>query len=199
MQLQHSADSTLPTEVGMIVKKPPLATLSVLALTGIITGLQFAYPQVLTSLERSPSALAQHEYWRLISPLVVHAEGWPQIAFNFTAILIVGTIVERMLGPWRWLLVYFTCGFIGEIAGYAWKPHGAGASVAGAGLLGALGVWLLYLGARKKLRAYFGGAFILVGALALTGMRDLHGPPILAGAALGFFFLRTAKRNAEGR
>ena len=56
---------------------------------------------------------------------------------------IVGCIVERIYGPWRWLLFYLAAGLTGEIAGYAWQPQGAGASVAGAGLLGALLTWLV--------------------------------------------------------
>jgi len=97
-------------------------TLAVLLLTGILTSLQFYLPSVLPVLERTPTALQNHEWWRLITPLLVHPEGWRQIAFNFPAILVVGTCVERILEGWRWRVLYFLCGFIGETAGYAWKP-----------------------------------------------------------------------------
>jgi rhomboid protease GluP len=162
----------------------PVATISVLMITGVITSLQFVVPRLLPLLERTPTALAQHEWWRLVTPLFVHSDGWRQIAFNFPAILVVGILAERAWGSRRWLTIYFVCGLIGEIAGYAWKPFGAGASVAGAGLLGSLAAWLL--DRRRAVQARIGGAVILLGATLLVFFRDLHGPPILAGALLGF-------------
>jgi rhomboid protease GluP len=158
----------------------PVATVSVLAVTGVITALQYVCPRLLPLLERSPSALTQHEWWRLVTPIFVHSEGVRQIAFNFPAIFIVGTLVERAFGHVRWILIYFSCGLVGEVAGYAWQPSGAGASVAGAGLLGSLALWLLQNG--NAVQARFGGGIILIGALILVYFRDIHGPPILSGA-----------------
>lgn len=122
-------------------KQYPVATMIVLVATGVLTSLQFTYPEIVSLLERTPVGISQNQWWRLITPLFVHPEGWRQIAFNFPSILVVGVLVERIFGSWRWLMLYFVSGFIGELAGYAWKPVGAGASVAGAGLLGALGIW----------------------------------------------------------
>jgi rhomboid protease GluP len=172
------------------MNKPPLATLIVLAITGLTTSLQLVSPRILALLERVPGALARHQWWRLVTPLFVHADGFRQIAFNFTAILIVGVIVERIFGSRLWLLIYFVSGIVGEIAGLAWQPQGAGASVAGAGLLGALAAWLLLI--NKRPQAIFGAAVILLGAIALTATRDLHGPPILTGAcsAAAWFWRR---------
>jgi len=175
-------------------KQYPVTTTSVLAATGVLTGLQFAFPEILSVLERTPSAIRKHQWWRLITPLFVHPEGWRQIAFNFTAILVVGVLVERLFGSWRWLVLYFVSGISGEIAGYAWQPMGAGASVAGAGLLGALAVWLML--ENRSPKAATGGAFILVGAAILTFARDLHGPPIMIGACMGWAMLRA--RTAKG-
>jgi rhomboid protease GluP len=169
-------------------RRVPVATLTLLAVTGLFTGLQFVFPAILTALRRNPDALHAGEWWRMITPLFVHAEGWPQILFNFTAIAIVGAIVERIYGSRLWLFFYFAGGLTGEIAGYAWKPHGAGASVGGAGLLGALTAWLL---SRKvPLQPRIGGGILLAGALALTVFRDLHGPPILLGVGLAALVLQ---------
>lgn len=164
--------------------KRPIATVSVLTVTGIVTILQYVFPPLLPLLERTPSALAQHQWWRLVTPLFAHSEGLRQIAFNFPAILIVGIFVERRFGHLRWTLIYFTCGLVGEVAAYAWQPWGAGASVAGAGLLGSLALWLLNDG--KVIQAQVGGGVILIGAVVLVYFRDIHGPPILAGALIAF-------------
>jgi|GEM_PF-1756243 len=163
--------------------KIPLATLCVLAVTGVMTGMQFVFPQVLPALERTPTALADHQWWRLISPLLVHSDGWRQIAFNFPAILGVGFFFESIYGSRPLLPVYLVCGFAGEICGYMWQPHGAGASIAGAELLGAVAFWLV--GRNPTLQAKFGGVGILAGSLALAFIRNIHGPPVLLGACLG--------------
>jgi rhomboid protease GluP len=168
-------------------RKFPLATVVLLSITGTLTGLQFVFLPLLTSLRRVPNELTEHQYWRLLTSLFVHNGGLKQIAFNFIAIVIVGTIVERIFGTGRWLILYFAGGFIGQIAGLYWKPLGAGASVAGAGLLGALAIWMTI---HPLWRARIGGAVIICGACALVYFHDIHGPPVLTGAAIAFFAFR---------
>ena len=168
-------------------KRFPTATIVVLCITGTLTGLQFVFPSLLTSLRRVPNELTEHEYWRLLTSLFVHNGDWKGIAFNFTAIAIVGTIVERIFGTTRWLILYFIGGFVGQITGLYWKPVGAGASVAGAGLLGALAIWMVL---HPLWRTRIGGAVIISGACTLTYFHDLHGPPLLAGAVTAFFAFR---------
>jgi len=175
--------------------KFPIATVVVLCITGTLTGLQFVFPQMLTLLQRVPNELTDHEYWRLFTSLFVHNGGWKQVTFNFTAIAIVGTIVERIFGTGRWLILYFVGGFIGQIAGLFWKPMGAGASVGGAGLLGALAIWMVL---HPLWRTRIGGAVIICGACTLTYFHDLHGPPLLAGATIAFFaFNKIVFRDAS--
>jgi len=141
---------------------------------------------------RTPAAITSHEWWRFVTPLLVHAEGWKQIAFNFPAILVVGTLAERVIGSKRLLLVYLVSGIAGEIAGLAWQPFGAGASVAGAGVLGALAICLLMKA--NTVPAVLGAIVILGGATTLTVLHDLHGPPILVGAALTALLLTQGLR-----
>jgi rhomboid protease GluP len=169
----------------------PIVTISVLAVTGIVTALQFPFPAVLHALQRTPGVLRHNQWWRLITPLFVHADGWRQIAFNFPAILILGVIVEHLFTRRQWLVLYFVPGIIGELAGYAWQPNGAGASVAGAGLLGALAAWLWL---NRTIQGRAGALFLMIGAVSLTFSRDIHGPPILAGFCIGFAML---KANAQ--
>jgi len=165
----------------------PLLTISIVVITGIFTSVQFIYPPLLFALRRTPGALSQHEWWRLITPILVHDGGWRQIAFNFPATLIAGAIVERFYTRGEWLGLYLLGAVVGELAGFAWQPDGAGNSVAGAGLLGGIAVWLLCL---KLMPARVGASILLGGALVLTLLRDLHGPPLLAGACAGAILLR---------
>jgi membrane associated rhomboid family serine protease len=47
-------------------------------------------------------------------------------------------VVEQRLGRVRWLALFVVGAVVGEIAGYAWDPTGAGASVALCGLMAGL-------------------------------------------------------------
>ena len=175
---------------SVLLVKPrrwPLLTISIVVITGIFTGLQFVYPPLLLALGRTPGTLSRHEWWRFLTPILVHDGGWRQIVFNFPATLIVGTIVERRYSRGEWLVLYFSGALVGELAGCAWQPYGAGNSVAGAGLLGGIAVWLM---SRKVMQARVGAFVILGGAVVLTLLRDLHGPPLLAGTCAGWIMLR---------
>jgi rhomboid protease GluP len=163
-----------------VVSKLPKLTSSVLLLTGLLTVLQFVFPGLLPALQRTPSTLSSHEWWRLITPIFINRGNWKEITFNLVSLAVVGTIAERLWGRRRWLMFYLLGGFVGECAGLAWKPDGAGSSVAACGLLGALSAWMLFR--IKTWPARFGAMFIISGALMLTAIRDLHGPPLLAGA-----------------
>jgi rhomboid protease GluP len=160
----------------------PITTIDVVVITAIFTGLQFPFPAVLEALRRNPQALAGGEWWRMVTPMLVHSDGWAQIIFNFVAIIIFGALAERVFGHWWWLMLYLGGGIVGEVAGYLWDPFGAGASVGLFGLLGGLLLWLLLsLGMpRARIAAVIG----LLVVVALLIIRDIHGYAALAGACL---------------
>jgi hypothetical protein len=83
-----------------------------------------------------PAALAAGQWWRLVTALFVQYDPWWQIVIVFALIAGIGAIAERLFGPGRWLLLYVGCGVVGQAFGFRWQPYDAGASVAGAGLLG---------------------------------------------------------------
>ena len=163
------------------------ATLTVLFITCTLTGLQFYFPILISALERTPGMLASGQWWRLITPILINPEGWPQIVFNLFGIAIVGFLVERMFGSVCWLILYLAGAVVGELAGSVWKPAGAGSSVAICGLLGGLAAWLLWR--RQPTQVRFGGAMILLGA---------HGPPVVAGAFAAAVMLSRDASRAGG-
>jgi hypothetical protein len=55
----------------------PVATAAVLAVTVVLTVLQFPFPQVRLALWPDPDALAAGQWWRLVTPLFVQYDRWP--------------------------------------------------------------------------------------------------------------------------
>jgi membrane associated rhomboid family serine protease len=101
----------------------------------------------------------------------------------------VGTLAERVFGHGWWLLLYLGCGAVGQAFGYRWAPPDAGASVAGAGLLGAVCAWLLSPAGPRQAQVRVWGAIWPLAGIALTAMGDMHGPPLLVGFGLGALLL----------
>jgi rhomboid protease GluP len=167
----------------------PVVTAVVLGVTVLVTALHATTPGLLPPLRRDPNALSAGEWWRLFTPLLVQADPWWATFSVFVGVLVVGVAVERTYGRRDWLALYFGGGVVGELAGYAWQPHGSGASVAGAGLLGGLCVWLLWRGKSIPLGVRIWGPVWLAVGVLLTFLRDIHGPPLLFGACLGAVLL----------
>lgn len=162
----------------------PTATIAVLAVTIVLTLVQVVMPDLRLALWRDQDALEAGQLWRLATPLLIQYDPWWNAALVLVLIGFVGTATERVYGSARWLVIYLICGITGQAFGYLWAPADAGASVAGAGLLGALGGWALR-GSSSVPRPVRNTAWLgLAGGFALTAAGDMHGPPLLLGFAL---------------
>jgi rhomboid protease GluP len=86
-----------------------------------------------------PYVVVRGEWWRIFTAAFLHGS-IPHIAFNMIALYQVGTIVERAMGPVRYLLVY-ACAVVGSGVAVVWLNYAQptlGASGAIFGLFGAL-------------------------------------------------------------
>nr|WP_100374531.1 rhomboid family intramembrane serine protease [Bacillus sp. FJAT-45037] len=84
-------------------------------------------------------AVANGEWWRLITPIFMHITVG-HVVFNSFSLVIFGPALEQMLGKIRFILFYLTTGIIANIAtfylgGLGYPPH-LGASGAIFGLFG---------------------------------------------------------------
>ena len=165
----------------------PVLTLSAFLITAKLSCLERSYPTLLLLLWRNPVALS-HQWWRLLSPLLVQPDPWPQALSVFFLFLVVGILSERLWTKAAWLSLYLAGGLAGEIAGYMWQPYDAGMSVAGAGLLGGLAAWMI--SRVPACQAKFGGGLILFGVLVLALRSDIHGPSIFVGGLIGALMIR---------
>jgi rhomboid protease GluP len=169
----------------------PVLTLAVLFATFAFTCAEHLHPSLLGLLRRDPVALSHHQWWRLFTPLLVQPDPWPRALMVFLLFLIVGALSERLWKRSGWITLYLLCGLTGEIAGYFWEPYNAGMSVAGAGLLGSLAAWVIL--SAPPWQAKLGAGFIVLGAVILICISDIHGPPILVGAFMATVMIRHGK------
>ncbi len=90
------------------------------------------------------SDLRHGEWWRLVSYCFVHFGGL-HILMNMYGLYILGPMVERMWGRWRYLLMYLAAGLCGGAAQVIINPIVlmGGASGALCGILASMGVWVM--------------------------------------------------------
>lgn len=105
--------------------------------------------QIPTEFAMRPVAIAfGDDYYRLFTAMFLHASIL-HIAFNMYVLFVLGPTLERILGHWRFLLLYVLAGLGGSAVSYAFSAPttwSVGASGAIFGLMGAL------LVAGKRLR-----------------------------------------------
>lgn len=79
------------------------------------------------------------EWWRLITGAFLHY-GPLHLGMNMFSLFFVGSILEQVVGPWRFLLLYLVSGLAGSAGALVVTPNSptAGASGAIFGVLGAL-------------------------------------------------------------
>lgn len=139
--------------------------------------------------------IAAGEYWRLLTSMFLHV-GVMHLAFNGYALFVIGTELERLMGPGRFLTIYLLSGLFGSLASYALSDSlAAGASGAIFGIIGALAAFFLV---HRKLLGTWGNRRL--GNIALVLVLNLiwgfsqpgridnlaHVGGLLAGFALGW-------------
>ena len=75
------------------------------------------------------------EYWRLITPIFLHADIM-HISANSFSLLIFGQVIERMFGTKKFLIIYFVSGILGNIASFIFSSSmslGASGAIMGIG------------------------------------------------------------------
>jgi membrane associated rhomboid family serine protease len=87
----------------------------------------------------APMGVAHGEWWRMLTAAFLHY-GPLHLGMNMYGLYIAGTLLEHVIGRWRFLGLYIAAGIAGS-AGALWlEPNGATAGASGAifGVFGAL-------------------------------------------------------------
>lgn len=153
-------------------------TIGLIGLTTIVSVVCFL-PQgealLLPWLWLDKAAVADGEYWRLLTVTLVHG-GILHLLFNMYALWIAGPIVERFYGSGMFLLLYLLCAAAGSVASFVFGGDGPSVGASGA-VFGLFGVLL----AVSRVH------------VPLTDRRTRAvlaqlGPIVLLNLAFGFFF-----------
>ena len=93
--------------------------------------------------------------------------------------------------PWLTIAV-----FAATLALIAWQPFGAGNSVAVCGLAGALATWQALRDDIPLAARLVFPAVCFAGALVLIANSDIHGPPLLVVAVIGWLAKRSRSKGS---
>ena len=186
----------------------PVVTYALLAITiGISVA---AFPtsqqgvQLFTALGLDKAAVANGQYWRLLTVTLVH-ENLLHLATNMYALFLVGPLVERIYGRVTYLAMYLLCAAAASVASFVFvREDSVGASGAIFGLFGILFIAfrLHHPAIGRNARSLAGQiGFLIVLNLVLglgltgTGIAQIdnfaHVGGLLAGFWLGVFFMPT--------
>jgi membrane associated rhomboid family serine protease len=79
------------------------------------------------------------DWWRLVTSNFLHY-GPLHLAMNMYSLYFGGTILEHVIGRWRFLLLYFAAGIAGSAGALLWSPNATTVGASGAifGVFGAL-------------------------------------------------------------
>ena len=135
-----------PERIPVAFKLPvgkPWATYTIIAVTVLIFGAQ-QLSQYLTSYDlpfifggKINQFILRGEVWRLFTPIFLHGSIL-HIAFNMYALFTIGPGLERHYGHNRFLILYFLCGYTGNVLSFLLTASPSlGASTAVFGLVAA--------------------------------------------------------------
>jgi membrane associated rhomboid family serine protease len=153
---------------------------------------------------RDAAHINNGQWYRLITGMFFQ-DGWAAgLVSNLILLAVFGTIAERVFGRWRWLVLYFGCGWLGQLISYVWlNPVGAGNSMCVAGLIGGLATLILLAprryGVTPPLPLRITALAIPVLAVADTAVHDNHGIPCLCGMLIGLVLLPPDRRRGPGQ
>lgn len=131
------------------------------------------------------------ELWRLFSCVFVHI-GIVHLILNLYALIFIGSILEPIIGKYKFIIGYLISGFIASTASLWWNTSVISAGASGA-IFGLFGIFLALLTTnylnkttRKSMLIYI---FIYIGLNLMNGLNEgIDAAAHLGGLVSGFIF-----------
>ena len=136
------------------------------------------------------------QWWRLVSAMFLHF-GLLHLALNMWALWDVGRLLEQVFGRWRFLLLYLSCGVIGNLLSLVIQGNQAVSGGASGAIFGLYGALVLFLWRERaqvdpgEFRWMFGAATIFIVLALVMGQvvpgidNSAHIGGLISGALLG--------------
>jgi len=140
----------------------------------------------------------QGEWWRLLTAAFLHG-GWLHLAMNMLALWQIGSALEQMIGPSRFLTLYLVAALGGSIASYSLSDqfaYSVGASGAIFGLLTAF----IVVGIALRMDVSTAVVFLVINvAISFSGGIDkwAHFGGAAIGAVVAWLFVERRKRGPK--
>jgi rhomboid protease GluP len=145
--------------------------------------------------------------WRLVTACFLHF-GIFHLLFNMYALLYVGTLLEPIIGKWRFIIIYLIAGVGGNVASLYFNQLSVGAGASGA-IFGLYGAFIALLTTniieREARSAFMGSMLLFVGYNLFYGFTQknignaAHIGGLITGAIISYLFcldlLATIKNN----
>lgn len=148
------------------------------------------------------SSPEKEELWRYGAAMFLH-NGFAHLFFNCFALLVFAPPLERLMGWWRYLLLYLAGGFIANLLGVAVSESGI-VSVGASGAIYAIYGAFLYIAVLQRTMMDENSRKTLYGLLVMGIIMSFATPNInymahIGGLIAGFFIygliIRIFKRN----
>lgn len=161
---------------------------------------------LLQNLAQVNFLVAEGEWWRIFTPVLLHAPGIMHIGFNMYALWILGPQIERGVGTAPFMALYLASAGVGGVfAFYLGDPIDVAVGASGA-IFGLFGVWFNW--ALHRRNTIYGQALLrnIVFLLLINAAIPFFVPSIswqahlgglLAGFAIGEVWSRIKGANAE--
>lgn len=145
---------------------------------------------LLASLAQINTEVAAGEWWRIFTPVFLHA-GITHILFNMWAFWVLGPQVERGVGSWPFVALFFASAGVGGVfAFYLGNPGDVAVGASGAifGLFGIWFSWALHRRSTAQGRAMLQqiGLLLLINALIGFSVPSVSWQAHLGGLVAGF-------------
>ena len=146
-----------------------------------------------------PSAIAQGEWWRLITSTLLHGSIL-HLLFNMYALYWLGPQLERALGHSRFAALYFLSALGGSVASY-WFSDLLTVSVGASGAIFGLITATIVIG--REMRTDVSQLIVLLGINVVIGFAQpgidwrAHFGGAVTGAAVAFLFTKGTRLNRD--
>ena len=80
---------------------------------------------------------ADSEFWRYLTAVFLHT-GVLHLFYNLFALALFGSILEKLIGSYKFLIIFFLAGILSNVVSLNFYPSSLGASGAIFGIIGAL-------------------------------------------------------------